>query len=211
MYIIEKLRWRYAVKAFDADKAVPDKSVEQLIEIVRLSPSSLGIQPYKIAVVYDKNTKSVLAKASISSNTKKIEQASHVIVFAIIASLDKEIVDRQISIAAEILNRSRKSLHGYQAAIEEFICENTQEQSRVWSTHQAYLAVGNLLTACALMEIDACPMEGIDCAAYDKILDLTTKGLTTVIAVAIGYRDSDDPYSKYEKVRKSTNDILIKF
>jgi len=211
MNIIEKLEWRYAVKAFDADKAVPDRSVEQLIEIVRLSPSSRGLQPYKIAVIYDKNTKSALAKASISSNTRKIEQASHLIVFAIRASLDKETIDRQISLAAEISKRSRESLQGYQTGIEKFIGENTQEQLRVWSTHQAYLAVGNLLTACALMDIDTCPMEGIDSAAYDKVLTLTTEGLMTVVAVAIGYRDSDDLYSKYEKVRKPTNEILIKF
>ncbi|MEM9093046.1 MAG: hypothetical protein AAGC93_30500 [Cyanobacteria bacterium P01_F01_bin.53] len=57
------------------------------------------------------------------------------------------------------------------------------------------------MTSAAVLGIDACPMEGIEPAGYDKVLSLQEHGFATVVACAAGYRAADDKYADLAKVR----------
>ena len=78
-----------------------------------------------------------------------------------------------------------------------------------WSKNQAYLAMGNLLTVCAMEKIDSCPMEGFSPEGYDKLLNLPKKGLTSVLVMHVGYRAEDDVFSSFKKVRRNIEDSVI--
>ena len=74
---------------------------------------------------------------------------------------------------------------------------------------QAYLAMGNLLTVCALEGIDACPIEGFEPKKYDEFLDLANKGIQSVLVLAVGYRAEDYFFSELKKVRRGTQEVII--
>ena len=78
-----------------------------------------------------------------------------------------------------------------------------------WSKNQAYLALGNLMTVCAVEGIDSCPMEGFVPEKYNEILDLKSKNLKSVLVMPVGYRSVDDQFSSFKKVRKDINDNTI--
>ena len=78
-----------------------------------------------------------------------------------------------------------------------------------WATNQAYLAMGNILTVCALEGIDSCPMEGFKSDRYDEVLGLKKRGLKSVLLLPIGYRANDDMFADFKKVRKPLNDSII--
>lgn len=121
MNIIEKLNWRYAVKSFVPQKMISDSNIQQLIEITRLSASSLGIQPYKLIVIKDQTTKDKLAGSSLGSNPDKVREASHIIVFAIETIIDRARMDHHIEFTAKVRNQSIESLQGYSETIKFFI------------------------------------------------------------------------------------------
>jgi nitroreductase len=77
-----------------------------------------------------------------------------------------------------------------------------------WAARQAYIALGNLMTAAAMLGVDACPMEGLAPAEYDKILHLHGTGYATVVACALGYRAANDKYAGLAKVRYQTADLV---
>ncbi len=77
-----------------------------------------------------------------------------------------------------------------------------------WNSRQVYLALGQLLTAAAVLGIDACPMEGIDPVAYDEILGLENSGYRSIVGCALGYRHPDDPYASLKKVRFSSSQVV---
>ena len=105
--------------------------------------------------------------------------------------------------SAEILKPYRDDLVGS-------FSKKTPEQIRMWAVQQAYLALGNLLTVCAVERIDSCPMEGFVPEAYDRILGLTEKGLTAVLVLPVGYRSADDMFSGFKKVRRDLKDTIIR-
>jgi nitroreductase / dihydropteridine reductase len=78
-----------------------------------------------------------------------------------------------------------------------------------WVAEQVYIALGFLLTGCALLHIDACPIEAYDKAKFDKILSLKKWGIKSQVAVAIGYRAESDQYAREKKVRWNKEDIVI--
>ena len=101
---------------------------------------------------------------------------------------------------------TREDLKFYQDMMEGFISKMSDVEKFHWATNQAYIAIGQLMATAAALEIDACPMEGIDPAKYDEILNI--EGYKTVVACALGFRASDDKYASLPKVRFS-KDVVI--
>jgi nitroreductase len=60
------------------------------------------------------------------------------------------------------------------------------------------------MAACAELNIDSCPMEGFDAAAFDKVLQLP-ENMKSVVSLAIGYRKED---IKAPKVRFPESDLF---
>ena len=77
-----------------------------------------------------------------------------------------------------------------------------------WSTRQTYIALGNFMTSAALLGVDTCAMEGIEPVNYDRVLGLSARGFTTVVACAAGYRSEADKYASLAKVRFPKSEIL---
>ena len=61
---IENLNWRYATKAFDVSKKISNEDLETIIEAFRLTPSSLGLQPWKLVIVQNQSIKESLVEHS---------------------------------------------------------------------------------------------------------------------------------------------------
>jgi nitroreductase len=68
--------------------------------------------------------------------------------------------------------------------------------------------MGQLLTAAALLGVDACPMEGFDPTQYDELLGVRKDGYATLAAVALGYRAEADKYATLPKVRYTKAEVL---
>ena len=62
--------------------------------------------------------------------------------------------------------------------------------------------------AAAMLEVDTCPMEGINPAKYDEILGLKDKGYSTAVVCPVGYRSANDKYATMPKVRFETEDVV---
>jgi nitroreductase len=78
-----------------------------------------------------------------------------------------------------------------------------------WTARQAYIALGQLMTSAATLGVDTTPMEGLDPAAFDRLLGLEGSGYTTAVACAVGYRAADDAYAALPKVRFATDELVV--
>jgi nitroreductase len=52
-------------------------------------------------------------------------------------------------------------------------------------------------------------MEGFDPTAYDRVLGLQAKGLTSVLVLPVGYRAEDDFMAELKKVRRGTDQVVL--
>ena len=77
-----------------------------------------------------------------------------------------------------------------------------------WAVRQVYIALGQFMTAAAMLGIDTCPMEGISNAKYDEILGLPAKRLRTSVVCCAGHRAADDPDAGLAKVRFERDEVI---
>lgn len=205
--IIEKLQWRYACKRFDPDKKLSAEKLEILKKSFDLTATSYGLQPLKMVVVQDQAIKEQLLP--LSYNQMQIRDASHVLVICIEREVRSEYIRSYFNRVEEIRQTPRTILDPYQKYLLDSFAEKSTEELELWMIKQAYLALGNLLTVCAIEEIDSCPMEGFEPNKYDELLGLEALGLKSVLVLPVGYRHKDDFFSELKKVRRGVEKVII--
>jgi nitroreductase len=198
--LIESLNWRYAVKKFDNQKTISPIIWKALEESLILTPSSYGLQPWKFIVVTNKEIRQKLT--AVSWNQKQVEDCSHLVVFAVKEKVDEAHVQSFIDHMAKVREVDASTFEGYKKMmIGDVVTGARSKVAYEWASRQAYIALGNFMTSCAVLEVDTCPMEGIDPGKYDEILGIAGSGWRTVVACPAGYRAADDHYSNAKKVR----------
>lgn len=198
MNLQETLKWRYAVKHY-SDKEVSNTDLNAIIDTINLSASSAGMQPYRLFVLKDKTLRKKLGATSFN---RQIVEASHLLVFAAYENVDQEKIDGYIQHVANIREIPVAQLADFKKSLELNLLSRTDEENFVWSSRQAYIALGTGLIAAADLKIDATPMEGFDSQLLDELLGLKKQGLKSVVLLSIGYRDEEkDSFAKLKKVR----------
>jgi nitroreductase len=207
--LIEALNKRYATKLFDNTKTISPKNLETIIEAARLTPTSYGLQLMKVVVVENPILRQKLLEHSY--NQKQIVDASHLLVLCSHSSFNAQHIDDYIDNIA--LTRSQdsnsKQLQEFKKMLVEFRLNSNSETLKKWMKNQQYIVLGNLLTSCALLNIDACPMEGFVPNKYDEILELEKENLKSVLVMPIGYASENDKYKTLKKVRLAPDDFVI--
>ena len=207
MELIQALNWRYAAKRMNGQK-VPQEKIDNILEATRLSPSSMGLQPYTILVVEDEDLRKQIQQ--VANNQPQIIEASHLLIFAAWDNITQNQINEYINHTAETRGVTLESLAGFKNALLGIAKRNTQEQNYQWAARQAYIAFGTTIAAAATQEVDATPMEGFDAAALDKLLNLKEKGLRSVTLLPLGYRDADkDWLASQKKVRREKEDLFL--
>ncbi len=208
MDIIDALNWRYATKRMTGEK-LPQEKVEKILEALRLSASSMGIQPYTVLVIENPELRKQLK--AVAYNQPQIVESSHLLVFAAWTDLTEKHVDKYIDNIAKIRNETKESLSGFKEMMMGTVNSLTPEQKHNWAARQTYIALGTALSAAALEQVDSTPMEGFIPEEFDKILNLKEKGLKSVALMALGYRDVvNDTLAKKKKVRRCKEELFIR-
>lgn len=206
--LLEALEWRYATKKFDNTKKIDTATWNALEKTLILTPSSYGAMPYKFVIVQTQALKDQLTGASFGQT--QVSDCSHHVVFVAKEKMDTEHLRKYIEQMASVRGVKAEDLAGYEKMmVGNLVDKMTPEQSFKWASNQAYIALGNFMTAAAVLGIDACPFEGINPAKYDEILGLTGTGWKTVCACPTGYRAQDDKYAEAKKVRFDAKDLII--
>lgn len=208
MSVLSDLKWRYATKRMNGQKIPADK-LENILEAIKLAPTSIGMQPFTVWVIEDAELKVKIAPAIY--NQPQITEGSHVLVFGAWKEYSNEKVDEYMNQIAALRNVPVESLEGMRNMITGSIVGKTPEQLLNWNMKQAYIALGTGLVAAAEEQVDATPMEGFDPDALDAALGLNEKGLRSTVILALGYRDAEkDKYSSAAKVRRNSEELFVR-
>jgi nitroreductase len=205
--LLEALQWRYATKVFDATQKIPADVWQTLERALVLTPTSYGLQPYKFLVVNDPARRAELLPHSW--NQKQVVDASRFVVFTARTKVTDADVNKLIKLTSDVRKIPAESLNFYRDLMLGDVVNGPRGKiAHEWAARQAYIALGNLMTCAAVLGVDACPMEGLNPAEYDRVLGLNNSGYATVVACALGYRAANDKYAGLPKVRYETNELV---
>jgi nitroreductase len=205
MNIIEDLNWRYATKRY-TNKPLSEEQVNTILETIRLSATSLGLQPFEIYDIRSTELRTQLREAAY--NQPQLTEASHVLVFAVWTEVTEAMVDEYLQFVANTRNRELAQLDGFRKSILGYLGNKETEDIIKWASNQAYIALGKAMAAAAQLRIDSTPMEGFNNQTVDELLGLKEKNLHAAVMLTLGYRDTEnDPLAVAKKVRKPIHQI----
>lgn len=207
MDIIESLQWRYATKKFNPEKNLSPEKMHILKQAFNLTATSFGLQTISLLIIKNPTLRNQLLPAAY--NQRQIVDASHLLVFCIHDTIKENDVDDYYDNVSYLRKTPERILEPYRDDLKSIMQNMTKQQQQEWSIRQAYIALGNVMTVCAVERIDSCPMEGFDRAQFDTVLELDEKHLKSVLLLPVGYRAEDDMFSGFKKVRKKLNDAVL--
>lgn len=205
--IVEQMNWRYATKKFNINKKLSKAKIERLKESFNLTATSYGLQTIKMLIVSNDDIKKSLV--SYSYNQNQVAEASHLLVICIQKNITDADVIGYFNNIRRLRNTPNAILDPFRKNLLKTMQDKSVEERQEWSKNQAYIALGNLMTVCAIEGIDACPMEGFVSEKYDDVLNLDALGLKSVLLLPVGYRAEDDMFASFKKVRKSLEETII--
>jgi nitroreductase len=205
--LLNALQWRYATKAFDANRQIDAPTWASLEQALVLTASSYGLQPWKFLVITDASIRSELRPHSW--NQSQITDCSHLVVLLKKRTITASDADRLIEAIAQARGIETSVLAGYRQMIQVDLIDGPRSQIiGQWAANQVYIALGNLLSSAALLGVDTCAIEGFSPRDYDRILDLESDDYQSCVVCACGYRSSDDNYANLAKVRYPASDLI---
>lgn len=208
MVLLEDLKWRYATKKMNG-QIVDEAHVKSILEAIRLSPSSSGLQPYRVWVIESEEIKEKISP--IAYNQSQILDASHVLLFAAWDEYKEERVNEVFSRSNAERGLPDTATDAYRTNLLANFAKLTKEEQFHHAAKQAYIALGIGMVAAAQLKVDATPMEGFDAAALDQLLDLPAQGLRSVALLPLGYRDPEgDWLVNMKKVRTPESEFFKK-
>ncbi|PRY34187.1 nitroreductase [Spirosoma oryzae] len=207
MELIDALNWRYAAKKMNG-QPVPADKVDTILEAIRLSASSVGIQPYNVIVIESHELRGKIHEQACPQ--PQIVEGSHVLVFASWTDVTAEHIDQYMQLIADTRHTAVDSLTPFADSIKGNLMSRTPELRAEWAARQSYIALGTGMIAAATEGVDATPMEGFNADALDQLLDLPAKNLHSTSILVLGYRDAEKDYlANAPKVRRSTEELFI--
>ncbi len=207
--LLDALNWRYATKKFDPAKKIADDVWHALEQSLVLTPSSIGLQPWKFFVVTNPEMKTRLQ--AVSYRQAQIADCSHLVAIAVRRGIDAEHVDRHIARMVEVTGTTVEALAKFRVmTMKNLDRARAAGTLDAWQEHQVFIALGQFIASAALLGVDTCPMEGIEPDKYDEILGLSGTHYATAVACAAGYRLPDDKYATMKKVRFRTEEVVVR-
>ena len=206
MSFLDKLNERYAAKAMNSE-VVPQEKIDNILEAIRLAPTSSGLQPFEVFVVTNKETKASIRE--IAWNQSTVTDCSHLLVFAAWDTYTEDRINHMFDLTNEIRGFKNEGWENYRQMLLSSYPQKDAETNFEHAARQTYIAFMAAIAQATYEGLDSTPMEGFDPAALDKILRLREKGLRSTLLLPIGYKDADkDWLVNLVKVRKPMKELV---
>ena len=216
MNLLNVSKTRYTTKAYDASKKIPQEQFERLLEILRLTPSSINIQQWHFVIADHLTANQRIAKSLVGKyayNAPKVLDSSHTIVFCTHADISEAHLEQllaQDDLSGRFKDETAKqgqkdSRTGY---VDYYRTEKGDIQR--WAENQTFIALGQMLLAAGIEGIDATPIGGFNEEILTQELQLAEQGLVPSVLLTLGYRSDTDFNAKLPKSRLKQDAIFTK-
>ncbi|MCR4299596.1 MAG: NAD(P)H-dependent oxidoreductase [Gallionella sp.] len=211
--ILAAFKFRHACKQFDPEKKISDQDFNFILETGRLSPSSFGFEPWRFLVIQNPALREKLRAVTWGAQGQ-LPTASHFL--AILCRkgdmrFDSDYIGHFMRDVQKLPEEAVQKKSSFYRKFQEsdFRLLETPRALFDWGCKQAYIALGNMMTAAAMIGIDSCPIEGFDLAEAESVLAdagvLNTASDGLAVMAAFGYRIKPQP----AKTRQAMDEVVI--
>lgn len=207
---IHALESRFTCKRYDPEGHISDSAFNTILEAGRLAPSSFGFEPWKFLVIEDRRLLADILERAWGA--KKNADRTVLILARRGVSAESEWVHH---IAHDVQHLSKQDEQARLQAFSGFQQNDLQvlENDRTlfdWAGKQTYIALANMLSAAALLNVDATPIEGYNRDALEelfaaaKLYDPSEWGVSVLVQFGV----HDESHRAHPKTRRPFGEVV---
>ena len=183
MDTIKAIKERRAINFFEPDKTIPDSTLNELLGLANLAPSSFDLQPWKVVAVRDPERKKALRGCAM--NQQKVEEAAAVLI--IVADPDglAENKERVLESWQSLGYMKPEARAGYSGMIDSLYGAKDSVTRKVFASKNAALYAMTLMIAAKGLGLETHPMDGFDEACIKKEFNIPENKLV-IMLIAVG-------------------------
>ncbi|WEG12430.1 NAD(P)H-dependent oxidoreductase [Pullulanibacillus sp. KACC 23026] len=196
--LLKAFNFRHACKEFDPERKIPDEDFDLILEAARLSPSSVGLEPWRFVIIQNQEIRERLKNVSWGAQGQAPTASHFMVVLArtmtdlkydsdYVSHMMREVHQIPEEIVQLLIDKNYKNF-----AESDFKLMESDRAMFDWACKQAYIALSNMMTTAAIMGIDSCPIEGFDRDKVTQVLKeegiLDEKHFGVACFAAFGYR-----------------------
>lgn len=173
--ILDAYQFRHACKAYDPDRKISDDDFRFILETGRLSPSSFGLEPWRFVVVQEPQTRALIRDMAWGAREKVMECSHFVVILArqpAMLSPDGDYLPRFMRevqhLPEEAVQMRLRFFRNFSE--KDFELAGHPRAFYDWACKQTYIALGNMLTAAAMIGVDSTAIEGFPLEAMNSAL-----------------------------------------
>lgn len=210
--ILDVFNFRHATKRFNPDKHVSKEDFETILESGRLSPSSIGSEPWRFLVIQDETLRQKL-KPITWGGQGQLDTASYFVIILARKNVRpgtdymNHIMKDIKKVPEEMIEDVKKRYEAFQN--NDLHLYESERSLWDWASKQTYIALGNMMTVAAFLGVDSCPIEGFQMDNVTKLLSdeglMNKDEFLPSVMVAFGYR-AEEP--KRAKARQATEAVV---
>ena len=208
--VLDAFSFRSACRYYDGSRKISDDDFNYILELARLSPSSMGTEPWKFLVIQRQELREKL-KSVAWGMANQLDNASHVVILLAKKNADYDSAFVRAGLDKRGLNAEEmaETLKMYEKFHKQDIAIHGNERALLdWTRKQSYIALANMMTGAAMIGIDSCPIEGMEFDGVERILAeagvLGANEWGVAVACTFGYRSRDIS----QKSRKSVEEVV---
>ena len=173
--ILDAYQFRHACKAYDPARKISDDDFRFILETGRLSPSSFGLEPWRFVVVQEPQTRALIRDMAWGAREKVMECSHFVVILArqpAMLSPDGDYLPRFMHevqhLPEEAVQMRLRFFRNFSE--KDFELAGHPRAFYDWACKQTYIALGNMLTAAAMIGVDSTAIEGFPLEAMNSAL-----------------------------------------
>ena len=187
MDVIQAIKERRSINFFEPGRELSVQTIRDLLELAKLAPSSMNLQPWRVIVVNDPERKKALRHCAFDQ--PKVEEASAVLIMVADPGALEENLDAVLGSWVRLRYMKPEAEKTYQGLAGKLYREADSLTRKLFAVKNTSLYAMNVMIAAKGLGLETHPMDGFDEDAVKRAF-LVPEDKIIPMLIAVGYLKS---------------------
>ena len=184
MDLLQGIKERRSINFFEPGKELPDEKIRELIEVAKLAPSSMNLQPWRVVVVKDSERKKALRKCAFDQ--PKVEEASAVLIMVADPGSLEESIETVLKSWVDLGYMKPEMVETYRGMAGGLYGTEDSLKRKIFAVKNTSILAMNIMLAARGLGLETHPMDGFDEDCIKKEFKIPPDKIVPML-ITVGY------------------------
>jgi len=182
--LLQGIKERRSINFFEPGKELPDEKIRELIEVAKLAPSSMNLQPWRVVVVKDSERKKALRKCAFDQ--PKVEEASAVLIMVADPGSLEESIETVLKSWVDLGYMKPEMVETYRGMAGGLYGTEDSLKRKIFAVKNTSILAMNIMLAARGLGLETHPMDGFDEDCIKKEFKIPPDKIVPML-ITVGY------------------------